>query len=995
MKYTTLLIAFLLALHARAQEYPCVQGISTNPAGPVNPDNTPPFLTHFLNTFNWMANSGGTLTDYALNDVFTAAGVSAMVHPYSAANSYDYLTSSPINDLDMYWQDGWELLSVNLGKYPDGTLLSSLGETSNYPDIPYLLLYNKQRGIIRLFASSLTGLNNNAYDAVRVTLKFNAPSSFSSGLLRHNGAYDVALDQQTPTYVVSTIVDHPNGVAEASQWFHADFQVGHDPCTCFKRSDLALQFKFLPATSFQNYSINSTGVYQNQNILDANNFYVENDFLTIADYSDNQWAGQGILVYSSPINMIDDYITRLEYQLDQAALSPLNSTAQLARNLAITRVYKHVVLQGGSMTITGDLATGLLQNGATDIVAVFVNGNTYTINQEALLNRMSRVMGKGFTWLSEQSNIDESFLSNESIPTASINDLTFDGVVPVESTLVSAGDFFNPGSYPNAEGMSGLSVNVHYKYPVYNEVLGLFAVLNTPKFVRYEEPPSVTFGTPTFQLGDNNTTACTMPVVGNGNFNELNSITHNITSHSTSQIKLAEPLNYVFNPAAGIDMANATVEASLVVKGQKTVTSPETETNNVLLGNSGFDNVSASFVFNENSSNLTRDVELVNLVQDEGPITAEGDGTDQVVFSTPFLPINEFNALVAGIATNTTHQRTEVPLLNPTSSCSGMFTNLAIFDFNGPHMPSSSAVQNSILNMLKIEGLSYELKLLVTMPFTQLGHNGEKHVTTQVFTFPISEDDITNVTSELPVLFSLDANPNATQGTCPISQNVSFGTHNWTQNDFNCKGGYYAGPNSTLPVIKPSAWQSILLSGNQTLNAGMHGCEFTADQEIIVSGDATIPAGFTLMLNDFFGNVAISNPSATSEYIGAFCTGNVPNPYLANQARGQLVGDELVYDGDGYTQAKKNLDAVASLQAYPNPTTETLNLSLLNFSGQVQFEIYNAIGNKLQSFSKTVDNGIRMNYVTYSAADLPNGTYTIVARMADGTSVTEQFVVLK
>jgi hypothetical protein len=84
-----------------------------------------------------------------------------------------------------------------------------------------------------------------------------------------------------------------------------------------------------------------------------------------------------------------------------------------------------------------------------------------------------------------------------------------------------------------------------------------------------------------------------------------------------------------------------------------------------------------------------------------------------------------------------------------------------------------------------------------------------------------------------------------------------------------------------------------------------------------------------------------------------------------------------------------------SIGVFPNPTTETLNLSLLNFSGQVQFEIYNSIGNKLQSFSKTVDNGIRMNYVTYSAADLPNGTYTIVARMADGTSVTEQFVVLK
>jgi hypothetical protein len=65
--------------------------------------------------------------------------VSAMLNPYNPENVLcSYLSSANLADLDIYPEDGWELLFFNLGEYPDGTAYST--QNSN---IPYIILYNK------------------------------------------------------------------------------------------------------------------------------------------------------------------------------------------------------------------------------------------------------------------------------------------------------------------------------------------------------------------------------------------------------------------------------------------------------------------------------------------------------------------------------------------------------------------------------------------------------------------------------------------------------------------------------------------------------------------------------------------------------------------------------------------------------------------------------------------------------------------------------------
>ena len=232
-KHITSIFFIALSCHAIAQiEDVCLPaGISTNPAAPVNPDYLPD--PAFENHFEWFGSENGSLYIYDLFEMSQYGNIEAMQHPYSLQNqSYQHLTLDvDLEDLDMYPEDGWELLSVNLGKYPNGMLYSEHDPSSISCNsrIPYLLLYNKYRGIIRLFSNYFT---EETYKTAKITLSFPDPEEdepITSGLLRLYSGVDVPLSQPTDVTTVTSIVKFPN---VDTHWFYCDFQVAFDPCTC-------------------------------------------------------------------------------------------------------------------------------------------------------------------------------------------------------------------------------------------------------------------------------------------------------------------------------------------------------------------------------------------------------------------------------------------------------------------------------------------------------------------------------------------------------------------------------------------------------------------------------------------------------------------------------------------------------------------------------------------------------------------------------------------
>lgn len=133
MKNAISILLFFLVIECSAQVCDPNE-ISTNPSSATNPE---PPNSHYINNFNWFQQAANNvLFDIPITSMSDYYPLGAMLNPYNDDNSLCYyLAEANLSDLDMYPEDGWELLFFNLGTYPDGTIYTS--ESSN---IPYILL---------------------------------------------------------------------------------------------------------------------------------------------------------------------------------------------------------------------------------------------------------------------------------------------------------------------------------------------------------------------------------------------------------------------------------------------------------------------------------------------------------------------------------------------------------------------------------------------------------------------------------------------------------------------------------------------------------------------------------------------------------------------------------------------------------------------------------------------------------------------------------------
>lgn len=153
----------------------CTNNSSTNPYSPNNDD--PIFDTVqnlWLNTFDVGKNNGINFsliplnpsagwTDSGLNDVDTLK----MLNPFSvgAVPNGTHLTI-PFSNFtlrDFHWEDGWELLYLGTGFYPNGDPIDVIPSNSIILEtqqvlngkVPYMIYYNRYSSIVRVFLGVL------------------------------------------------------------------------------------------------------------------------------------------------------------------------------------------------------------------------------------------------------------------------------------------------------------------------------------------------------------------------------------------------------------------------------------------------------------------------------------------------------------------------------------------------------------------------------------------------------------------------------------------------------------------------------------------------------------------------------------------------------------------------------------------------------------------------------------------------------------------------
>ncbi len=978
MNTKILIVTFgvLLSVTTFAQVVCVEKGISTNPDAPINPEAPSPL---WLNEFKWYDNDGLSLFQYALHDMFSVNGQELMSHPYSNQNSYGYLTDFEIQKLDMYPDQGWELISLNLGAYPNGELLSeqSPPQESVYAEIPYLLLYNKERGVLRLFANTLTGLTNQTFDAVVITLQFNeSPENGTSGLLRHNNGKDQALDQYTSVILTKNTVDHPNN---SSKWFHTDFQVGYDPCTCLYRSDLRLQFDLINESYLK---MTSNGIYLETPIVDENGLpTIPNDFLTSVNYQDG-YEDAGLVIYNSMSKMIDDYLLRLEavesYNDDIGA-----NNAEIKRRKAVLKAFKQVAILGLGAVITGALATEISEF-ATDIVQAFDINQTVVIKEEKLTKEAEKILGKGFDWLSKHYKTTEELKkkATPTMPTATVSQTTFDGQL-ISTDNVLGPNLFNPGSYPS--GTTTVSVDAH-NYPVYNEVLGLFALLETPRFNQY-------FSNESIMLNNENVwTENPFPQIDqNGNYlpggtigPTLNAELYynwSLTDYSNlyeENIHLAGPLKYTFNPAAGIDIQNVEISCAIVVQGETSTSDEFYQHSTELIYQKAFP-----------QEGFERTISLNNMNSAGFSPTLVGD---KFVLESEFFPIDIFNNLTTSVRYETfgtwKHGLFWKDEFNIWHHLSDGITNGGgidelEFDFN------SSMESMEVLNeeYSDFDNVQYELKLMVKMPFLIPDSDGSIRSTTQVFTYEIEPTQFISSWDPLPIQFSVTENPNS-NGITSIQNNLGYGVKNWTLQDFSEFGGFFIDPPQTDPVVRSYAAESINIFGDQTISQNLAQVQMIAGNEISVTGDVTILGDILLKVENFIGMSATPNPPADETYLVSFCSGLGPNTYNANQLRHSDSTTNL-----NHSFSEKRKDVEAKIQLFPNPASKELNLSLSNISGNVEFAIFNSIGVLMSKHIRKLENSYGVTNISFDISSLPEGSYTLIANN-EYRQVAERFIVI-
>ena len=383
------------------------------------------------------------------------------ISPFSPDNATDYtnplrfrvplseaITTSP----DYLPEDGWELVKQDMGYFKNDnsglpkqrTIVSEPGvsELHNNPRVlPYLMLYNKFTGNLRILGYAGHIFNETPVGRISVVLSLNDEISNStknfSGLLNSYGETYNPLDQETKIQRAESMTAH-QGIAG---FFWADFQMSYDPCVCFYESWVRVDFRKLDSYDLKAYG-QSISLDEGADPSEIASFLaaVWREGSENADPVKN-----GMFNYKSGRN------------LEAELVRSINASANYIKK---DKMIKYAKLLGEAMAAIGEG------------VAEKAKGTKYELLAKGL-----KYGGKGISFFAA------SFESP--ISKATKTAIALSGTVSQSSLSgITKADIATPGSW-NVKNRTG-EFQPDPEYPVYNETLGTIAFLTTPTVKYYE-----------------------------------------------------------------------------------------------------------------------------------------------------------------------------------------------------------------------------------------------------------------------------------------------------------------------------------------------------------------------------------------------------------------------------------------------------------------------------------------------------------------------------
>jgi hypothetical protein len=490
------------------------------------------------NTWDWTQE---LFTDfYIKNRTNPVSRYSPFWTPQSSTGTNLFLTDFQVyvnrDDKDFHPEDGWELLIKNFGEFSvDGSK-----DVAN----PFFALYNRYTGKVRAFllvADRPTSPQNGAL------LKAKFGGGRFTALWQHMKPIGQAVESFDKDLYAELNNPYSN---EIDRWLFSEFVVAYDPCTCLDLGDP----NALPFINFEYFLVSSAAI----------NATIDG---TIAE----QVSQNGGPTKSNPsfaLNDLDDAKKVVEAgQKGYKTWGKYKTWYNTQLNNFTDSMYRDQLWQG--LEASKELSQEFYEDVLQDLIGQttcdyddFINGN-YTIDPTAFMApKDNTLLNKNYSTLKAFASIFPYVGAALSVfdllvddggttmpapkgPTVFDVSLKLDGEI-TRVNPIQAHQFFTPGFTTNSSQYNWI--------PTYNNILGVFNVLELPDFEYFEIRPTVTNLTESVaHLGNQ----CKRDYSDFHNLDGANDVIF-------KQYKPKEKLKYVLNPASNLEVES--VEAAIVLE---------------------------------------------------------------------------------------------------------------------------------------------------------------------------------------------------------------------------------------------------------------------------------------------------------------------------------------------------------------------------------------------------------------------------------------------
>lgn len=1016
-KIITLIYLFLSFIIFAQNE--CDHDVKTDPLNPSN-SALPVGINSqkYLNGFDWFPrNLAGEYEDYPCTNI-SFGGVQYPEMNNILLNNmdfYDYLDEGPLP----LTENGWELLLVNVGRYPDNNTEITAGNFLY--GIPYIVIYNRYSGVIRIFMNY--GLDGNlGGDAIKFSLYFEDPNKLS-GLLRYTSGEDIALNQNTTINSVSGVVKGPE---LAQQWASTDVRIAYDPCTCFYPSKLKIKFEQISSSTI---TLHGRGIeLTNQPLVNNTTLQVNpNEYLSGFDAQGNTISGDGIAMHKSMLFMINDYLAKYEkYNKDLVAVNEHNE--KVKQNLSILKTAKNIVQFAISppagwvnflpgMTEAEKENVKLLQAeylaevAATEYevwqtqeiyeaynglgafaehgnevdwfktlktirgnIVSFTSGGATLINNDELFKIVGQIFGeKGKLFIANNFK-EQTPPKAPTMPTANFSEMHYEGTLTT-ITPVFGPEFYTPGTYGSPGTGTPIITNV-YEYPVYNEVLGTFALLESPKIQLWES------GTINYVDKYENEIFAT-----GGSFYPYEVETARYKSWEKNyEIKLKNDLKYVFNTALDIKSTDVQASFNIVAKLNDVNLPPKSKlslyNNDDFKANANSNSidldvrskiVNYGYDFGEYASNLDFDENHFQDSIDFAPSTNRSNDTIEI--QTTYVPIDAFFPVISRFGL-----KNEFISFDKQSINSDQYYNSDIFygdqDYPFTLNTGSSILTQKANNFNVNNGYKYsfeiELKLIVNMEFNTVNEFGVTNKLTQVLTYKIDPSNI-----------EMYPQPMSYNGSLPNIIDLSQFQFDMTLNGAVFNGQEVEGCQLVGNTYTCQAMNNLKITDDILVSSG-YNVNLFGGNGITVENESIISPQSVLAINPVL-DYSHPMPNATSAYVQSFCQGSNGNApaYKAN-AGVKRIQELEVNSSTNPENLVQNFNWDFSI--YPNPTTSNTTVVLSgNNSTNYSVEVSDMTGKVI--YSKVNNGDVYSSELELNG--ISKGVYFVKVNTLQGTKMKQ------